>query len=337
MQVRQGRRRAALRYDAGDMARTTPPAGPGGTAPTPLRRFLAPRYWPTWVALGLRRLLALLPYPALLAAGRLIGRALLVTLPRRRHVAAVNLRLCFPGLDEAARRQLLRRHFESLGMQLAELGLTWFAPPAKLAPLIHVEGMEHLEAAAAGGRGVVLLSAHFPAIELSGSVLRSATTVRLAALYRPSHNALVDEILLRSRAKAIEVQIPKESLRQLLRTLARGYGVWYAPDQAYAGRFSALATFFGEPAMTNTALTQIVRLSGAAVVPFFPRRRADGRGYDVTIGPVLQDFPGPDPVSDAQRVNDLVERQARLVPEQYYWVHRRFKARPGLPDPYAAP
>jgi KDO2-lipid IV(A) lauroyltransferase len=315
---------------------TTGTAGPGATA-TPLYRFLAPRYWTTWLGLGLMRGLVLLPYPALLAAGRGIGRLLHALLPRRRHVAATNLRLCFPDLDDAAQGRLLRVHFESLGMQLAELALAWWAPAARLAPLIHVQGMEHLEAAAAGGRGVVLLSAHFPAVELSGSVLRSGTRVRIAGLYRPSHNALVDEILMRSRSRAIEVQIPKDSMRQLLRTLARGYAVWYAPDQAYRGRFSALVTFFGVPAMTNTAITQIVRMSGAAVVPFFPRRRRDGSGYDVTISPALQDFPGADAAADAQRINHLLEAQVREVPEQYYWVHRRFKGRPGLPDPYAAP
>ena len=120
----------------------------------------------------------------------------------------------------------------------------------------------------------------------------------------------------------------------MIRALRQGLPVWYAPDQSHRRRYSALLPFFGEPAMTNTALTQIIRLSGARVVPYLPRRRADGSGYDVDILPALADFPGESPEADALRVNRLFEDHIRGAPDQYYWVHRRFKGRPGMPDPY---
>jgi KDO2-lipid IV(A) lauroyltransferase len=131
--------------------------------------------------------------------------------------------------------------------------------------------------------------------------------------------------------------IPKESMRQMIRRLSQGVSVWYAPDQSYRRRYSVLIPFFGEPAMTNAALTHIARISGAPVVPFFARRLPKGKGYLVTIEPALTEFPTDDPEADARRVNALLERQIRVAPEAYYWIHRRFKGRPaGYPDPYAS-
>jgi KDO2-lipid IV(A) lauroyltransferase len=122
--------------------------------------------------------------------------------------------------------------------------------------------------------------------------------------------------------------IPHEDLRGLLRAFKRGQAVWYAPDQNHGLRNSVFAPFFGVPACTLAATSRLAALSGAAVVPYFPRRLPGAAGYEIVILPALDDFPGADPVADAARINALLENHIRQAPEQYLWVHRRFKTRP---------
>jgi KDO2-lipid IV(A) lauroyltransferase len=310
-------------------------APPDSSESASLARFWQPRYWLLWIGLGLLRLAVALPLRIQQALGRGLGRLLLRALTRRRAVADTNLRLCFPELDDIARRTLLRRHFESLGIAAFEMGMAWWASDSRIRQLVTLHGVGHLEAAMAGGRGVILVSGHFAASELTGRALKLAVP-QLAALYRPSDNAFVDAVLTRGRLRSVSLLIPKDSMRQMLRALKSGLAVWYAPDQSHRRKLSALLPFLGEPAMTNTALTQIVRLSGAAVLAYLPRRRADGSGYDATLLLPLADFPGPDAEHDTARVNAILEQHIREAPEQYYWVHRRFKGRPApWPDPYA--
>lgn len=301
----------------------------------PLYRFWQPRYWGIWFCLGLLRINALLPYRAQMVEGRVLGRLLYHLLRSRRRVAAANLALCFPDLTPAARAQLLHEHFASLGMTVFEHGLAWWARDTLVLRLVELCGKEHLDRAMAGGRGVILLTGHFGAQEFSGRAFRLSCPTT-AAFYRPSRNPLVDEIFKRVRRKSAPILIPKDALRRMVRTLRRGMPVWYAPDQSNRRAQSALIPFCGEPAMTTLGLSELARLGNAAVVPLFPTRLPDGGGYRLEIQPALEDFPGGNPEEDARRVNAILEAHIRKVPEQYYWLHRRFKGRPeGYPDPYA--
>jgi KDO2-lipid IV(A) lauroyltransferase len=317
---------------------TTGSAGNAGSAgaDTPLTRFLAPRYWGLWLGFGVLRLVELLPFRAQWWLARGLGRLLAVVLADRRRVAATNLALCFPDASPPQRARWLREHFHSLGMAIFDFGLGYWAPDRRIRRLVHIHGGEHLLAARAAGQGVILFTGHLPATEMCGRVLQTEFG-RMAGFYRPIKNPLVDEIVRRTRGRITDLLIPKDNLRQLIRTLRQGYAVYFAPDQSHRRSNSALLPFFGEPAMTNTALSQVARLSGAAVVPLFISRRADGRGYDIEIQPALADFPGESPEADTLRVNALLEAHVRRYPAQYYWIHRRFKGRPPpLPDPYAA-
>lgn len=305
-------------------------------APQPLTRFWQPRYWPVWLGLGLLRLASLLPVRVQLALGRGLGRLVCRAVPGRRRIAATNLALCFPELSERERDRLVRQHFGSLGMTLMEHGLAWWASDALVRDRVEVRGAEHLQAAIATGRGVVLLTGHFGAQEFTGRALRLVQPV-FGALYRPNKNAFVDEVLRRIRARSANLMIPKQSMRWMIRSLRQGTPVWYAPDQSHRRSFSALIPFFGEPAMTTTALSEIVRLGNALVVPVLPRRFPGTGRYTLEIRPALADFPGATPEDDAVRVNALLEEHIRAAPEQYYWIHRRFKGRPApLPDPYGS-
>jgi len=301
----------------------------------PLARFWTPRYWPTWFGVALLRMIVLLPHKMRLAVGRWLGRTIRVLLGSRRKVATRNLQLCFPELDDAAREALEIRHFESLGMGVIELGITWWSSQQQVARIAGLKGMEHVRDALAKGNGVLMWSGHFANAELTGRMLEPEVPP-IAAMYRPSENKLNDQIMRRCRGQSVSELISKDSVRSLLKALKQNRPVWYAADQAYTGKGSVLAPFFGEPAMTNTAVSQIAKVSKAAVVPFVPLRHNNGESYTLEFLPALENFPSGDAEADAIRLNALLEDIVRRAPEQYYWVHRRFKGRPdNYPDAYA--
>ena len=299
------------------------------------RRFLAPRYWPTWLGLGMLRVLALLPFAWQVRIGAAVGRLALRFSPHRRHITRVNLELCFPALDDAQRQALLIKHFESLGIGMLETALSWWGAPGRLRPLTRIEGLEHLHAALAKGKGVILLSAHFTTLEIGGRLL--AQHAPFHVMYREHKNALFEAVMKRARERHYEKAIERSDIRGMLRSLKGNHPVWYAPDQNYGREHSVFVPFFGVPAATITATSRLAHMSGAAVVPFFQERLPGAAGYRLRLWPALADFPGADIEQDTRRINAVIEAQIRRVPEQYLWTHRRFKTRPGnTPDPYTA-
>lgn len=293
----------------------------------------APRYWPTWLAIGLLRLVEPLPYPLQLQVGRAIGRlARLLPLAQVR-IARRNIALCLPELTPDAREILLGRHFESLGIGFCETALGWWSSDVRVRSLAQVEGLEHLNRALARGRGAILVSGHFTTIEIGTRIL--AALVPINVLYRPAKDAILAEVMASRIACHVQQAIPSGEIRTLVRALRQNEAVWYAPDQCSRDKDAALVPFFGTPAPTTTATSRLARMTGAAVLTYFAQRLPDGKGYRAVIGPELQEFPGYDPVADTARVGALLEAQIRSYPEQYLWVHRRFKRlTPGYPDYY---
>ncbi len=278
-------------------------------------------------------LIAQLPYRAQLGIGAILGGLMYHASPRHRHITAVNLRLCFPELSAPERATLLRRHFGSLCMGVVETAMSWWTPDKKLRRLAHIEGMEHLERAKKMGKGVILLSAHFTTLEIGGHLLAMHTPFH--AMYREHKNPLFDAVMRRARERRFEQAIPRRDVRAFLGSLKMGLPVWYAPDQNYGRKHSVFVPFFGVPAATNTSTSRLAHLSGAPVVPFFQIRLPHGQGYQLNIYPALENFPSGDITQDTLRVNQLIEQQIRRAPEQYLWVHRRFKTRPpGESDVY---
>jgi KDO2-lipid IV(A) lauroyltransferase len=251
---------------------------------------------------------------------------MLAVLPRRRRIASVNLRLCFPDLAEADHYALLRRHFESLGIGLLETGLAWWAPDQRLAPLATLEGFEHLDESHRRGKGVILLTGHVASLEIGGRLY--GMHARGCVVYRPHENPVIQHLLHHHRQSYAARVIPRHDMRGMLRALKANEAVWYAPDQNYGLKYSVFAPFFGVPAATTTTTVRLAKMSGAAVLPFFPQRLLHDRGYLLRIRPPLEDFPSGDDMADTARLNRVIEEQVRLAPEQYLWVHRRFKDRP---------
>jgi len=287
---------------------------------------LGPKHWPVWIGIGLMALGARLPWRVQQGLGHWLGLLLLRILRARRKIAARNLELCFPELDARARADVLRAHFSALGISLFEFSRAWWGDITPLRANVQVDGLEHLEAARAGGRGVIVISGHFSTLEICGRLM--CDHVPLAGMYRPHASAALEWAVRRGRARYAVAMFRKSDVRGAVRHLKRGGLLWYAPDQDPSRGDAVFVPFFGIPANSLTSTHQLARMSGAAVVPFQHIRRPDG-SYCLKLWPALEDFPGPDATADTARIIAAIETMTRAAPEQYLWVHRRFKRQPG--------
>ncbi|MCP5418972.1 MAG: LpxL/LpxP family Kdo(2)-lipid IV(A) lauroyl/palmitoleoyl acyltransferase [Gammaproteobacteria bacterium] len=291
------------------------------------RRYAAPRYWSAWFGVASGRLIAQFPFSWQLAIGGFLGRLFGFINRYRRHVVDVNLSLCFPELTEAQRHDLTKRHFAALGTAFFELATAWWGSDKKVRPLGRIEGLEHLQAAVARGKGVILLTGHFTTLEMGARFITFHQDFH--AMYRPHKNPLYESFMRRERERRSGLApLPRQDIRGMIRALRRGRVVWYAPDQGHGKKDSLFVPFFNVPALTLGATARLAKITGAAVVPYFPERLPGAAGYKVTILPALDDFPSEDIEADTLRINRLLESWIRQVPEQYLWVHRRFKKRP---------
>ena len=314
-------------------------APPCGKATTPiaeprrsLLRFWQPRYWPAWCLVAWLRAWAGLPLRWSLAVHRVYGRVMYSLARRQRHAARRNLELCFPLLTPAERERLLKSHFESVGMSVAEIGFAWFAPDRRIPKRFTVRGLEHVTAALAKGNGVILYTGHFTSLEICGRPLKLALP-SFTVMFSHRSNALLDEIQGRGRLRVAHEAVPSDNVRALLRSLKRNAAVWYAPDQM--DPHGQLVRFFGEPAMTSLATSKLARLSGAPVVPFSYRRASESGLYELEFHAPLP--PAADALASTEALVYRLEDFIRAAPAQYQWLHRRFKGRPAdWPDPYKA-
>jgi KDO2-lipid IV(A) lauroyltransferase len=297
---------------------------------------LAPlRYLVAWTGYAAMRLVVLLPWRFQTALGRALGRAAYAWLGSRRRIAERNIAACLPEWSPEARAELVKQHFSALGVSIVEMAAGWFGNPDVVRARVRIEGAEHLAAALALGRGVILFSAHFTTFEFYWPAFRPLCT-KLCGMYKAQRNPVMNKVMNRGRGRYFDQLFSKDNVREMMRCLRDNSVVWYASDQSYGGKGSVLLPFFGEPAMTNTAIGRIARASGAAVLPYFFRRLDDDH-YVIDIGAPLPGLPSGDEVADTVRLTKLLEDYIRLCPEQYWWIHQRFKGRPApLPDLYAA-
>jgi len=290
---------------------------------SPLRHL---RLTPSWLAIGiLRTLVAALPRRAQLVLGRWVGRLLMRLVPRRREIAKINLSLAFPELSAEQQKELLRRHFESIGMGLFELGYGWWGSEKTLREAGSITGIEYLDAAVAMGKGVILVSAHFTTLEITGHILGLQRPLHV--LYRRNENPVFEKFLKSGRERHAMGTVHRDDIRGMIRHLKQGHTVWFAFDQNYGRKGHVFSPFFGQLAATNTATSRLAKLTGAAVVPFFASRDRQGK-YHLTIQPALENFPSDSEELDTNRLNNKIEEAVKQAPEQYLWVHRRFKQQP---------
>ncbi|MDH5231892.1 MAG: LpxL/LpxP family Kdo(2)-lipid IV(A) lauroyl/palmitoleoyl acyltransferase [Gammaproteobacteria bacterium] len=289
---------------------------------------LAPKFWLFWLAMALLRIIVYLPQGGRMAVGRVLGQLLYYLASRRRRIAQRNLEICFPEKSIIETKRLLKTHFHSLGQAMIEHGMAWWLSNRRLQALTHFEGLEYIKQTQEAGHGVILLSAHFTSLELGNRLLTSFRGEKLDAMYQRHKSHFMENFIQYYREQHMGHMIPEDDIRQVIRILKARGCVWYASDQGYHGKYSAAVPFFGIPVMTNTALSRLAQMGKAKVIPFFTQRLANNQGYLLKILPPIENFPSEDEVSDALAYHKLIEQQIQQVPEQYLWVHRRFKYLP---------
>ena len=280
----------------------------------------------TRLALGIIWLLHFLPLALLAPIGQALGLFLHAVAGERRRVGLTNLRLCFPAWTEVERRRLVRRHFRAFGRAILERGILWWASKERILRIVRIEGLHHWQAAAKGP--VIWLAPHFVGLDMGGT--RLAAEYRAASMYSRQKDPTLDAILYHGRTRFVMPRLVsrQEGIRPLVRVMREGLPFYYLPDMDFGARDSVFVPFFGVPTATITGLSRVARLAGAAIVPVVTRQLPRGQGYVLQFYPAWENFPTADPEADARRMNAFIEERVREMPEQYHWLHKRFKTRP---------
>ncbi|WP_304166722.1 kdo(2)-lipid IV(A) palmitoleoyltransferase [Lonsdalea britannica] len=290
--------------------------------------LLHPRYWLVWFGLALLYLLVQLPYPLLMFTGRSMGNAARFFLKRRVSIARRNLELCFPSMLPQQREAIVKENFASLGMALMETGMAWFWSDRRVRAWCEVIGLENLQQAGREQRGVMVIGVHFMSLELGGRAMGLCRP--MMAMYRPHNNKVMELVQTWGRSRSNKAMIDRKDLRGMVQALKRGEAVWFAPDQDYGPRGSVFAPFFAVPkAATTSGTFTISKLANQpAMVTTILIRKPKCKGYQLVIQPELKDYPQNDETQAASYMNRVIEHEIMRAPEQYLWLHRRFKTRP---------
>lgn len=289
-------------------------------------KFYHPRYWPTWIGVGMLRTIVFLPWRLQMMVGSGIGRLLYLSLPSRRQISDINLKIAFPELSDTERQELNKKHFINLGQGLIEAGLGWWASDKKIEKLAHVEDFDILTDTLKDGN-VILLGAHFSSLEVGGRIM--ALHMPLHVTYRPHQNALIEYLVAKQRDRKYGKAISKRNIREMIKSIKNGSPTWYATDQNYRGKGSLLIPFFGINAPTNPGTSRLAKMTNAKVIPCITvrllNRNESRKGYLIKAFPPLEGFPSNNTITDTTRLNQILEDLIRQYPEQYLWTHKRYK------------
>ena len=321
------------------MRQATPPKRPGRrqkdsqvTERYQYSDFLAPKYWGAWLFVGFMHLIGRIPARPRIALARVLTPVIMRVAGSRRKVAQCNLELCFPEKSEEERLRLLKGTFFANILGFLETARVWVRPTEPLRSHVRWEGLEQLDAAQEAGQGVLLVGGHFAILDLAGALFGLVRDYDL--IYRKHDNLLLNYFMTHSREKWCTNTIARKDMRGLIRSLKAGRIVWYAPDQDYGRQASTFVPFFGVQTATVTMTSKLAKVSNARVVPVFFYREASNKDYVARFGEPLP-IPSGDDVADAACFNAWLEGCVRQKPEQYLWLHKRFKTRPeGEPSVY---
>ncbi len=269
-------------------------------------------------------LLHFFPLWALALLGNGLGAVLFWLAPERRRVMRINLAKCFPQRPQSERERIARAHVRYFCRSVLERSIWWWGSRERIRGLVRVEGEEHI--VNLGGGGAVLLAPHFVGLD---AVMRLAMQYPLASTYAHQKDKVLDEVMYRRRTRfGGGLFSRQETLRPAIRAIKAGALYYYLPDLDFGRKGTVFVPFFGVPAATATGLGYIARLADAPVLPCVTRILPGGRGYLMRIHPPWANFPSGDAVADARRMMAFIEECVLEMPEQYFWLHKRFKTRP---------
>ncbi len=294
--------------------------------PASLTRFIRPGHLPTWFGIALLKLSAQMPWRVRLGLGSTLGWLIYTFVGKRRRIVETNLNLCFPELSDRERKKRTTAVFHYTGLAFIEVFTAWKKDLSKEGNRATFIGTEHLESAIKRGKGVLMLGSHFSCLEMGVALLawRYPSTV---PMYRRQNNALFNEIMVRGRHRRYDYLIEKSDFRKSLQALRNNRILWYAVDQDYGLKHSVFAPFFGIPTATIKHVGRLASANGSTVLLSSYYYAPGGKGLTVRITP-LPELPTGNNQEDAHKINRALESIVREVPEQYLWIHRRFKSRP---------
>ena len=275
------------------------------------------------LALGVLWLLHWLPLRLLAPLGRGLGLLLFALSKERRFVARKNLELCFPEWTPEQRERVVRDNFRRFGRAVLESSIAWFGSAQRLRQVVRVEDWHHVPA---DGR-FILLVPHFIALDMEG--IRLTLEYKGLAVYAHQKNKYFDDFLVRVRTRfGARMVARQEGVKAILRGYKEGRSVQLSPDMDLGPKDSVFVPFFGVTTATVTALSRIAKLTRAPVVPAVIRQLDGGGGYVIRAYPAWDNHPSDDAEADTRRMNAFIEERVREMPDQYLWLHKRFKTRP---------
>ena len=289
--------------------------------------FFHPKFWLTWLGVLFLYLISWLPYRLQLKLGKGLGRLFKKVMPRRVNIARRNLQLCFPDYSDEQIETLVTKNLENTGIAYFEIGIAWWWPDWRIKRKLHVHGVDNLKQAQEGGKGVLMLMFHVLSLEVHARL--HGFVKPAVGLYRPHNNAVMEFLQTRGRGRSNKYMIQRRDVKGMVAAIAAGEVAGYLPDQDYGRRRVEFVPFFNVPdASTTTGTTLFAKHHNCNVLVSRCIRRDDGSGYDVFYDPILTDYPSGDDKADAARINKVIEQAVTQAPDQYLWVHRRFKTRP---------
>lgn len=265
------------------------------------------------------------PSPRAVAA---LGRGLGNTLFHwgRKRVTLINLSASFPEKTDQEREAIGRGVFQNLGRATLELGRLWYAPID--VALAHTQLRDrHFMDEWYGKKPIIVLAPHFVGLDIGGARF-SHEYPDAFSMYSEQKNKVFDRALRRARKRFSDATLitRQQGLRPVLKALKDKKPFYYLPDMDFGTKDAVFVGFFGIKTATVTALSRLAAISGAKVIPLVTRQTDDG--YEVRFYPAWESFPSGDTAADARRMNAFLEERIREMPDQYFWVHKRFKTRP---------
>ena len=286
------------------------------------------------LAIGLLKFFALLPYGLTARIGDGLGWLLYQIPSRRKRIVHTNLKLCFPEWSDARREDIAQKHFRHAIRSYLERSVQWFGSAKKLEKLIELDSA--IDLTDPNLPPTLFLGLHFVGIEAGSIFLNYSLRRQCGSLYQPMSNPILEAAAKAARGRfGADMASRADSARVVLRWLRDKKPVMLGADMDYGMRNSTFVPFFGVPTCTLTAVGRLAKVGNAQVVPFIGEVLPNYKGYRLKVFKPWDHYPTGDDDADARRMNAFLEEQIPTMPEQYYWVHKRFKTRPpGVPGVY---
>ncbi|NYT28327.1 MAG: lipid A biosynthesis acyltransferase [Candidatus Thiodubiliella endoseptemdiera] len=292
--------------------------------------FYHPKFIPTWILISLMKLGARLSFKTQVAMGKVMGRILYRVLGKFRRIALINITRCFPDKNQTEVKQLTKQHFESIGIAFFESSNCFYLDNDKLKQRYNINNAHILKEALAQKKKVILLVGHFTTMMLAGRMLLQH--FKFADVYRPQNNALFDAEMTQQFIKHGSTMIKANDSRALIKILKSGLPIWYAPDQDLGKKRSVFVPFFGIQTATINATAKLAKIDNTVVIPLtFSRKKL---GYELNFSYAIENYPTANDTENATTTNQILEQQILQAPEQYLWIHRRFKSRPNSEESF---